>query len=72
MDLDLSSLSGPDFHLHQEEDLRDSPPSQTFVSNLVSRSPSNTVQLLQEHFLERTIRYPTSTILNNNIHKSRR
>jgi transcription factor AP-4 len=65
---DLPPISSPDVH-HHEQISSESPPPQTLMSNLVVRSPPTVAQLLQEHLIQRTVRYPPPPLLTTNIQR---
>ena len=66
--IDLPPISSPDVH-HHEQISSESPPPQTLISNLVVRSPPTVAQLLQEHLIQRTVRYPPPPLLTTNIQR---
>ncbi|CAM4922207.1 unnamed protein product [Rotaria socialis] len=65
---DLPPISSPDVHHHEQISSTSSPP-QTLISNLVVRSPPTVAQLLQEHLIQRTVRYPQPPLLTTNIQR---
>ncbi|CAF0883118.1 unnamed protein product [Adineta steineri] len=70
---DIPPISSPDVHHHEQISSESPPPpsssSQTIISNLVVRSPPTVAQLLQEHLIQRTVRYPPRPLLTTNIHR---
>ncbi|CAF0815126.1 unnamed protein product [Rotaria sordida] len=66
---DLPPISSPDVHHHEQISSESSPP-QTIISNLVVRSsPPTVAQLLQEHLIQRSVRYPPPPLLTTNIQR---
>jgi hypothetical protein len=68
--IDLPPISSPDVHHHEQISSESPPPPPpTLISNLVVRSPPTVAQLIQEHLIQRTVRYPPPPLLTTNIQR---